>query len=194
MLDGSAPQLVLWSQEGFKHWWPERFLFLRVTAEREVAEEVMRGCHLHRGTQHQGAGGQQRQGPAGRLCLPVMMETLLQERHGGYSNPGCHQILSADVDKSHPGLFRMTSCGAGVAPANHQWERRRWQRGAASVLGASCGARSQPQPTHGCTPWCLLSSPSHLCPTTNPCRLHPDPHPSGTRMSYLTGSPVPYLL
>lgn len=55
----------------------------------------------HRGTWHQGAGGQQHWGPVGRLSSSVMMETLLQERYGrGDSNPGCHQILSAGAGKS----------------------------------------------------------------------------------------------
>jgi len=51
-------------------------------------------------TWHQGAGEQQHRGPVGTLSLRVMMETLLQERHGGYNNPGCHQILRADDGKS----------------------------------------------------------------------------------------------
>ena len=37
---------------------------------------------------------------ASRQSLSVMMETLLQERHGGHDNRGCHQILSADAGKS----------------------------------------------------------------------------------------------
>lgn len=132
--------------------------------------EMMGRCHhlcpQHRGMWHQGAGEQEHWGPVGRLSLPVVMETLLQEGHEGHRNPGHHKSRVLILASPKPGASRLTgdsswSCSCPCKAPTGRGELGRGELG----VGSEVAMRVQPAPAHARVCTVLPSFP--LLPTSS---------------------------
>lgn len=151
------------------------------TAEREAVMEMLGRCHWAHSTGGCGTREQGNSSTGGQWagCSYQWWWRLLQDRHEGHRNPGCHKARTLMLASPRPGASRLTlgsswSCSWPCKAPSGRGDVSREELGVDSEVAMGCAA--SPSPCTGVHCAAILPSTSHLHPASDHQWLPSGPH------------------